>query len=221
MAGQWGVQVLTALKAARLFSASSFSWISSCSLGAERGALGGPGRSPVPPACCPRLLSPSAARSGGNRANCPALPAGGGRAGGGPGALPPIPYYSHRQREHKGMRSARCHAHCPGPYRDEWPAAGGTGGLRGGHQLSPSWGRQQSELGTLLGVRGSGGRHSGSLALGVSSVLWGQLRDVSGEGCRCPRTWLSEPQGDGDAQPRWHRGHQEPDTRLPCALLLP
>lgn len=45
--GRWGSHtprrtglVLTALKAARLFSASSFSWISSCSLWAKRGGQG-------------------------------------------------------------------------------------------------------------------------------------------------------------------------------------
>lgn len=52
----WGGQVLTALKAARLFSASSFSCISSCSLGAERRGQGHPegALSPggnVPPRC--------------------------------------------------------------------------------------------------------------------------------------------------------------------------
>lgn len=49
-------QVLTALNAARLFSASSFSWISSCSLWAEKRGYGGLGealslRGDVPSSC--------------------------------------------------------------------------------------------------------------------------------------------------------------------------
>lgn len=122
-----GTCLLTALKAAKLFSASSFSWISSCSLEAEKEALGDTRTDPCPPALVFPLAVPKHSVAGGNTADCLALPAGGERAGWGPGALPPIPYYSQRQQEHKGMRSARCHAHCPGPYRDDWPAAGGQG----------------------------------------------------------------------------------------------